>query len=131
MKEQNSKPDNTAGATPAPAAKTEGATSTKATKAENAAWHDPWIKTLCGGGNVYAETVLVAGYVGASSDEGHVRIFFDPHLSYAVDVPTAGIAHREEIPRNVSPLGGSYLWIARDSWDARKPYQLQQVCSKN
>lgn len=137
MKEQPSKPENATGATTTTtksetAADTAPAAATQTdTVSPVAAWHDPWVKKLCGGDNVIAETVLIAGYLGDSPDAGMLRVYFDPYLTWAVDVPTDGIAHREEIPRAFSPLGGSYLWIAKDSWEARKPYQLQQVCSKD
>ena len=60
-------------------------------------------------------TLLLKGYVGASSEEGHVRLYLDNELSEYVEIPEAAILHSQEIPKEKSPIGGSYLWIQRDA----------------
>ena len=60
-------------------------------------------------------TLLLKGYIGASSEEGHVRLYLDSELSDYVEVPEAAILHSQDIPKDKSPIGGSYVWIQRDA----------------
>jgi hypothetical protein len=60
-------------------------------------------------------TLLLSGFVGKSSEEGHTRLYFDPQLSDYVEIPNAAILHTQEIPKDQSPLGGTYVWIQRDA----------------
>jgi hypothetical protein len=56
---------------------------------------------------------LVTGFVGASSEAGKTRIYWDPSLSTYIDVDTADIIHSEPVPKEQSGLGGSYIWLKR------------------
>ena len=58
---------------------------------------------------------LLSGYLGASSEEGHVRLYFDEELSRYVEIPKEAIRHARELSPAESPLGGSLLWIDRDA----------------
>lgn len=89
-------------------------------------WHDKWVNKLAGDGGKFTCTVMLGGYVGRSPEAGMLRVYFDHHLHQAVDVALEGVVHREAIPQSLSPLGGSYLWVTPDSWDARKHYQRVQ-----
>src|SRR5260370_25545034 len=60
-------------------------------------------------------TILLRGYLGDSSLEGHTRLYFDAQLNNYVEVPDGDILHEEEIPREQSPLGESYIWINQDA----------------
>ena len=60
-------------------------------------------------------TLLLKGYLGASSEEGHTRLYLDPQLSDYVEIPDDAILHTQEIADEQSPLGGSYVWIQRDA----------------
>ena len=42
-------------------------------------------------------TVMLSGYVGASSEDGHTRLYFDMELSSYVDIPNDAILHREPL----------------------------------
>ena len=53
--------------------------------------------------------MMLSGYVGASSEEGHTRLYSDKELSSYVDVPNDAILHSE--PLEV----GSTIWIKRDA----------------
>ena len=64
---------------------------------------------------------LLSGFVGTAGESGHTRIYLDPELSAWVDVPDDAILNRQPIPESVSPLGGSYVWIARDAEVAPGP----------
>ena len=61
------------------------------------------------------QTLLLSGYTGASSEEGHTRLYFDPQLADYVEIPDAAILLKQPIPAEQSPLGGSYLWVQRDA----------------
>jgi hypothetical protein len=56
-------------------------------------------------------TVMIMGYIGRSSSENCIRIYVDAHLAAHVDVPRELVLHAIKIPRAVSALGGSYVWI--------------------
>ncbi len=60
-------------------------------------------------------TLLLKGYVGASSEEGHIRLYLDSELSDYVEIPEAAILHSQEMPKDKSSIGGSYIWIQRNA----------------
>lgn len=59
--------------------------------------------------------VLMQGFIGNSSEDGHVRIYADESLNTFVEVPQEGIVHSERLPKESSPLGGSMLWVKADA----------------
>lgn len=59
------------------------------------------------------QTTLISGYLGASDEEGHTRVYFDPELSDYVDVPNGDILHTEH--PGEGPLAAALVWIKRDS----------------
>jgi hypothetical protein len=125
MKEHSGKPEHRpqpAKPADAPAPEVAKADVTKA----RGAWEEEWVNKLAGDGDRLTRTVMLGGYVGRSPEAGMLRVYFDHHLHHAVDVALEGVVHREAIPRTLSPLGGSYLWVTPDSWDARKHYQRVQ-----
>jgi hypothetical protein len=54
---------------------------------------------------------LVSGFLGASPEPAHTRIYADASLGSYIDVKTADIAHTEPLAKEQSPLGGSYVWL--------------------
>ncbi len=60
-------------------------------------------------------TLLLKGFIGASSETGHIRLYLDNELSDYVEIPEAAILYSQEIPKEKSPIGGSYIWIQRDA----------------
>lgn len=58
-------------------------------------------------------TLLLQGYLGDSSDEGHIRLYLDPQLSDYVEIPEDAILHTQEIPN--ATLGETYVWINQDA----------------
>lgn len=58
---------------------------------------------------------LLSGYLGSSSEEGHVRLYLDEELCRYVEIPEKAIRHTQELPPEQSPLGGSLVWIDRDA----------------
>jgi hypothetical protein len=59
------------------------------------------------------ETLMLTGFIGASSEEGHTRLYFDAGLASYVEIPNDAILHTE--PAGDSGLGASYVWIKRDA----------------
>jgi len=62
-----------------------------------------------------AEAQLLTGFLGASSEPEHTRIYSDASLSSYIDAKTADILHSEPLSKEQSPLGGSYIWLKRDA----------------
>jgi hypothetical protein len=52
------------------------------------------------------------GFLGASPDPAQTRVYWDASLSSYVDIANTDILHTEPIPKDQSPLGGSYLWVS-------------------
>ena len=61
------------------------------------------------------ESLLLTGFLGASTESKQTRIYWDPSLSSYVDVDNANIIHSEPLPKEQSPLGGSYIWVKRSA----------------
>lgn len=63
------------------------------------------------------KTVLLNGYVGASSELGHTRLYLDLELNSYVEIPDDAILHME--PRELSAEHGHVVifmvWIKRDA----------------
>ncbi|MGI9417105.1 MAG: hypothetical protein ACR2RA_04625 [Geminicoccaceae bacterium] len=59
--------------------------------------------------------LCLRGFVGDSSEDKSIRLYFDPNFSDYVDVPEAAILHSEPVPEAWSPFGAMYLWIERDA----------------
>lgn len=57
------------------------------------------------------DTLLLNGFLGKSSEDGHVRLYFDPELKSYVEIPQDAILHSQEISKESSPLGGHHVWI--------------------
>src|SRR6266849_7175166 len=62
-----------------------------------------------------ADVILVTGFLGDSSEPEHVRIYWDASMGSYIDLDTSDIVHTEPIPRDQSPLGGSYIWLKRSA----------------
>jgi hypothetical protein len=58
---------------------------------------------------------MLRGFLGASSEEGCVRLYFDNQFSDYVEVPEAASVHTEDVPKEWSPFGAVYMWIERDA----------------
>ncbi|MFL6331851.1 MAG: hypothetical protein ACJ754_00750 [Pyrinomonadaceae bacterium] len=65
--------------------------------------------------NAPPSVTLLSGYLGSSSEEGHVRLYLDEELSRYVEIPQKAVRYTQELPPEHSPLGGSLLWVDRDA----------------
>jgi hypothetical protein len=60
------------------------------------------------------KTIMLTGFLGASSEPGHTRLYFDPHLSNYVEVPDDAILHTQEAPGE-GGLEATHVWIRQDA----------------
>src|SRR5207247_9739178 len=60
------------------------------------------------------KTILLRGYLGDSSEEGHTRLYLDAQLNNYVEIPDDAILHEEDVAKDQSPLGETYVWIKQD-----------------
>src|SRR5215472_6227596 len=65
--------------------------------------------------NNVPDVMRLYGYLGASSEENHERLYLTPDLSNYVEVPAAAILHRIAVPHEQDPHGAVTLWVRRDS----------------
>ena len=61
------------------------------------------------------DALLLVGFLGASSEAGQTRIYWDASLSSYVDVDHADILHTEALSKDQSPLGGAIIWVKRSA----------------
>jgi len=52
---------------------------------------------------------LLRGFIGASTDKDHVRVYADESLNSFIDIPQRAIVYTKELSN--SPLGGSSIWV--------------------
>ena len=77
--------------------------------------HTPFVSKIASDPAKQPDTVLVSGYVGPASEQGHTRLYLDPELRTYVEIPNDAILHTQEIPPEQSILGGSLVWIPRNT----------------
>lgn len=59
--------------------------------------------------------LLLTGYLGASSEANHTRLYFDAALSNYVEIPDDAILHTQDISTDASSLAGTNVWIKKDA----------------
>lgn len=77
--------------------------------------YDDFVGRIVQDPNEPPNVMLLSGYLGSSSEEGHVRLYLDEELGRYVEIPEKAIRHTQELPPEQSPLGGSLVWIDRDA----------------
>ena len=65
--------------------------------------------------NNVPDVTMLYGYIGASSEAGHERVYLSPDLSNYVEVPESAILHRAVAPKEQDPHGGATLWVKKDA----------------
>jgi hypothetical protein len=60
------------------------------------------------------QTAMLTGYVGASSEPKHTRLYFEPGLSSYVEIPDDAILHTQD-SGDPGGLGGTHVWVRRDA----------------
>jgi hypothetical protein len=61
------------------------------------------------------DVMRLYGYPGASSEEGHDRLYLSPDLTNYVEIPKGSILHRIPVPAEQDPHGAVTLWVNRDA----------------
>ena len=61
------------------------------------------------------DVMLLTGYAGASSEEGHERLYLSPDLSSYVEIPRTAILHQAALPKEQDAHGGVTVWVKKDA----------------
>jgi hypothetical protein len=61
------------------------------------------------------DVMRLYGYLGASSEEGHERLYLNPDLTNYVEVPVQAMLHRMPVPTDQDPYGAVVLWVKKDA----------------
>ncbi|HWW62307.1 MAG TPA: hypothetical protein VN181_13125 [Thermoanaerobaculia bacterium] len=76
--------------------------------------YSAFIKAVAGDGTSPPDVRVLSGWLGASGEEGHVRLYLDSSLSTYVDIPGDAILYSEEIA-NSHPAGQRTVWVKSDA----------------
>lgn len=74
-----------------------------------------FVTALVSDPNEPPETVMLVGFPGRSSEEGHIRLYLDPQLSEFVDVPEADVLHSQAAPTSAAALETTCTWVRRNA----------------
>ena len=61
------------------------------------------------------DVILLTGYLGASSEEAHERLYLSPDLTNYVEIPNTAILHQAPLPKEQDAHGGVTLWVKKDA----------------
>jgi hypothetical protein len=61
------------------------------------------------------ELTLLQGWLGASSEDKHRRLYLDAELSNSLEIPEDAILRTQEVPADHNPLGGVWVWARADA----------------
>jgi hypothetical protein len=75
----------------------------------------PFVRDIVSDPKNVPDVMLLYGYLGASSEEGHDRLYLSPDLTNYVEVPKDAVLHRMEAPKEQDPHGGVTLWVKKDA----------------
>ena len=76
------------------------------------------------------DVMLLYGYLGASSEEGHERLYLSPDLGNFVEVPEKSILHRAQAAKEQDPNSGVTLWVKKDAKLNYKMAPAQQAAQQ-
>src|SRR3982074_2519002 len=76
---------------------------------------DAFIAKVAADPNKPQDTLLLTGFLGASSEPDHTRVYLDETLEDYIDIANSDIVHTEPLPKEQSPLGGAYIWVKKDA----------------
>ena len=61
------------------------------------------------------DVMLLTGYLGASSEDAHERLYLSPDLTNYVEIPNTAILHQAPLPKEQDVHGGVTLWVKKDA----------------
>lgn len=76
---------------------------------------DEWVGAVRTDPRNTDQLTVLQGYLGQSSEAGHIRVYSDEGLNSFVEVPEAAIVYSVKLTPAESSLGGSKLWLRADS----------------
>lgn len=76
---------------------------------------DDWVGAVRSDPRNTEQLTVLQGYLGASSETGHVRVYSDESLNNFVEVPDDAVVHAVKMTPAESSLGGSKLWLRTDA----------------
>jgi len=76
---------------------------------------DDWVGAVRSDPRNTDRLTMLQGYLGTSSETGHVRVYTDESLNDFVEVPDDAIVHAVKMTPAESSLGGSKLWLRTDA----------------
>ena len=74
-----------------------------------------FVRDIVSDPNNVPDVMLLYGYLGASSEEGHERLYLGADLTNYVEVPANAVLHRMAAPKEQDPHGGTTLWVKKDA----------------
>lgn len=77
--------------------------------------YDDWVGAVRPDPRNTDKLTLVQGFIGQSSEAGHIRVYSDESLNSFVEVPESAIVYAQKLSATESSLGGSKLWLRSDS----------------
>lgn len=77
--------------------------------------YDDWVGAVRPDPRNTDKLTLLQGYIGQSSETGHIRVYSDESLNNFVEVPEDAIVYAQKLSPAESALGGSKLWLRSDS----------------
>lgn len=77
--------------------------------------YDDWVGAVRPDPRNTDKLTLLQGYIGKSSESGHIRVYSDETLNSFVEVPEEAIVYAQKLGPTESSLGGSKLWLRSDS----------------
>jgi hypothetical protein len=76
---------------------------------------DDWVGAVRSDPKNTDQLTVLQGYLGASSETGHIRIYTDESLNSFVEVPEDAIVYAMKMTTAESLLGGSKVWLRADT----------------
>lgn len=61
------------------------------------------------------DVMMLTGYLGDSSEEGHERLYLSRDLTNYVEIPKAAILHQAPLPKEQDAYGGVTVWVKKDA----------------
>lgn len=77
--------------------------------------YDDWVGSVRPDPRNTDKLTMLQGYIGQSSEAGHIRVYSDESLNSFVEVPEDAIVYAQKLSTAESALGGSKLWLRSDS----------------
>ncbi|WP_162386253.1 hypothetical protein [Spirosoma endbachense] len=77
--------------------------------------YDDWVGAVRPDPRNTDQVTLLQGYIGQSSESGHIRVYSDDSLNGFVEVPEEAIVYALKLSSTESSLGGSRIWIRSDT----------------